>query len=69
MCVQANDAQVMCHWVLELLQTYSSYNKGRVNLQTAPSLRQSALGESYRYCLCLFTVALYTICCCCCCCC
>lgn len=39
----------MCHWVLHLLQTYSSYNKGRRSVQTAASLRQDAVGESYRY--------------------
>lgn len=46
--MQAQDAQVMCHWVLHLLQTYSSHNKGRLNVQTAASLRQDAVGESYR---------------------
>lgn len=49
MLMQAGDAQVMCHWVLHLLQTYSSYNKGRVSVLTAPALRQDAVGESYRY--------------------
>lgn len=39
---------MMCHWVLHLLQTYSSYNKGRVTVQAAASLRQQAVGESYR---------------------
>ncbi len=46
---QAGDAHIMCHWVLHLLQTYSSYNKGRRSVQTAASLRQDAVGESYRY--------------------
>ncbi|KAL0051778.1 hypothetical protein WJX82_002011 [Trebouxia sp. C0006] len=44
----AGDAHIMCHWVLHLLQTYSSYNKGRRSVQTAASLRQDAVGESYR---------------------
>ncbi len=46
---QAGDAHIMCHWVLHLLQTYSSCNKGRRSVQTAASLRQDAVGESYRY--------------------
>ena len=46
---QAGDAHIMCHWVLHLLQTYSSYNRGRRSVQTAASLRQDAVGESYRY--------------------
>ncbi|DBA71387.1 TPA: hypothetical protein ACH3X2_011192 [Trebouxia sp. C0005] len=44
----AGDAHIMCHWVLHLLQTYSSYNKGRRSVQTAASLRQDTVGESYR---------------------
>ncbi|DBA87589.1 TPA: hypothetical protein ACH3X1_004612 [Trebouxia sp. C0004] len=44
----AGDAHIMCHWVLHILQTYSSYNKGRRSVQTAAALRQDAVGESYR---------------------
>ena len=58
LCMQAQDAQVMCHWVLHLLQTYSSHNKGRVTVQTATSLRQDAVGESYRYRTCMACVTV-----------
>lgn len=40
---------MLCQWVLQLLQTYSRYNKGRVNVQAAPALRQEATSESYRF--------------------
>lgn len=46
--MQDQDAHMLCGWVLHLLQTYSHYNKGRVSVQTAASLRQEATSESYR---------------------
>ena len=47
--LQAGEAQMMCRWVLHLLQTYSGTNKGRVSIQPAASLQQEAVGEAYRW--------------------
>ena len=47
-CAQAADAQLLCTWVLHLLQQYAAHNAGRVSLAAASRLRADAAEESYR---------------------
>jgi hypothetical protein len=51
MPAQAADAQLLCTWVLHLLQQYAAHNAGRVSLAAASRLRAEAAAESYR-CVC-----------------
>ncbi|KAK9812956.1 hypothetical protein WJX72_006385 [[Myrmecia] bisecta] len=46
--LQAQDAQVLCQWVLQLLQLYSKYNLGLISVQTGKRLQEEAATGAYR---------------------